>query len=64
MMIADLIRERLPHAPQMGLYVTPDLPEKKVRAALSDYATAVEAAEVLALYDATLTGTGGTLGSR
>mgnify|MGYP006282450873 CR=1 FL=1 len=59
MMIADLIRERLPHAPQMGLYVTPDLPEKKVRAALSDYATAVEAAEVLALYDATLTGTGG-----
>lgn len=43
----------------MGLYVTTDLPEKKVRAALSDYATAVDAAEVLALYDATLTGTGG-----
>jgi hypothetical protein len=58
MTIADLIRERLPHAPQMGLYVTPDVPEKKVRNALSDYATAVDATEVLALYDATLSGTG------
>ena len=59
MTIVELIRDRLPHAPQMGLYVTPDLPEKKVRNALSDYATAVEADEVLALYDATLSGTGG-----
>jgi hypothetical protein len=59
MTIVDLIRDRLPHAPQMGLYVTPDLPEKKVRNALSDYATALEADEVLALYDATLSGTGG-----
>lgn len=58
MTIVDLIRDRLPHAPQMGLYVTPDLPQAKVRNALSDYATAVEAADVLALYDATLSGTG------
>lgn len=55
----DLLRERLPHAPQMGLYVVPDLPADTVQAALSDYATDVERAEVLALYDATLSGTGG-----
>lgn len=59
MMIADLVRERLPHAPQMGLYVVPDLPTKPLRNALSDYATDVEQSEVLALYDATLSGTGG-----
>lgn len=59
MSVADLIRERLPHAPQMGLYVGPDLPEKKVQKALSDYATDVDPTEVVALYDATLTGTGG-----
>ncbi len=54
-----LLRERLPHAPQMGLYVAPHLPADTVRAALSDYATDAERAEVLALYDATLSGTGG-----
>lgn len=59
MTIQDLIRERLPHAPQMGLYVTPDLPEKKVQNARSDYAGEVASDEVLALYDATLSGTGG-----
>jgi len=59
MSTADLLRERLPHAPQMGLYVVPDLPDRPLRNALSDYATAVERAEVLALYDATLSGTGG-----
>jgi hypothetical protein len=55
----DLIRERLPHAPQMGLYVVPDLPAGPLRNALSDYADDVDRAEVLALYDATLSGTGG-----
>jgi len=59
MTIEDLIRERVPHAPQMGLYVAPDLPEKKVRNARSDYAGDVAPDEVLALYDATLSGTGG-----
>jgi len=58
MSIEALIRERLPHAPQMGLYVVPDLPTTKVRNALSDYAGDVDRAEVLALYDATLSGTG------
>lgn len=59
MSVADLIRERLPHAPQMGLYVNPDLPEEKVQRALADYAQDVDQEDVLALYDATLTGTGG-----
>jgi hypothetical protein len=59
MTIEELVRERLPHAPQMGLYVVPDLPDKQLRNALSDYATDVDRAEVLALYDATLSGTGG-----
>jgi len=55
----DLIRDRLPHAPQMGLFVVPDLPAGRLRRALSDYAADVDRSEVLALYDATLTGTGG-----
>ena len=59
MSTADLLRERLPHAPQMGLYVVPDLPDRPLRNALSDYADDVERSEVLALYDATLSGTGG-----
>lgn len=59
MTVADLVRERLPHAPQMGLYVVPDVPAKLLQNALSDYATDVDRSEVLALYDATLSGTGG-----
>lgn len=59
MTVADLIRERLPHAPQMGLYVAPDLPSDKVQRALSTYASTVDRDAVLALYDATLMGTGG-----
>jgi hypothetical protein len=59
MTVEDLIRDRLPHAPQMGLYVRPDLPESKLKNALSDYGTDIDRDDVLALYDATLTGTGG-----
>ena len=55
----DLLRDRLPHAPQMGLFVVPNLPEDRLNNALSDYATEVGRDEVLALYDATLSGTGG-----
>ena len=55
----DLLRDRLPHAPQMGLFVVPNLPEGRLNNALSDYATEVGRDEVLALYDATLSGTGG-----
>jgi len=42
----------------MGLYVVADLPDGPLQNALGDYATHVERAEVLALYDATLSGTG------
>ena len=55
----DLIRDRLPHAPKMGLFVAPDVPSGRLERALADYASEVSQGEVLALYDATLTGTGG-----
>lgn len=42
----------------MGLFVTPDLPSDRLQNALSAYAREVDREEVLALYDATLTGTG------
>ena len=54
-----LLRDRLPHAPQMGLFVAPNVPSDRLDNALSDYATKVGRDEVLGLYDATLSGTGG-----
>lgn len=58
MQMEDLLRDRLPHAPQMGLFVVPDLPADRVQNALSAFARDVTREEVLALYDATLSGTG------
>lgn len=52
----DLIRELIPHAPQMGLYVAPSIPKEKLQGALKDYATSVHHEDVRALYDATLLG--------
>ncbi len=52
----SLLRDLLPHAPQMGLYLAPDIPPGKLRGALQDYATGVHKEDVLALYDATLMG--------
>jgi hypothetical protein len=52
----DLIQELIPHAPQMGLYVAPNVPDAKRRNALSDYGTEMPPGDVIALYDATLTG--------
>lgn len=52
----SLLHEYLPHAPQHGLYRTPDLPADKLRAALQDYAPEIAAEDVLALYDATRLG--------
>ncbi len=51
-----LVREYLPQAPQHGLYLAPDIPESKLRAAIGDYAQRVRPDEVLALYDATRLG--------
>ena len=49
----ELIHTLIPHDPGLGLYVAPDIPRKKVRNALRDYAEGVSESEVLALYDAT-----------
>ena len=54
----DLIQELIPHAPNMGLYVAPNLPDDKRRNALLDYGKTMRAEEVVALYDATLMGSG------
>jgi hypothetical protein len=53
-----LLREYLPHAPNVGLYLAPEIPAEKLRAALSDYGAGVRPGEVLALYDATRLGSG------
>ena len=52
----DLIRELIPHAPQMGLYLAPGIPKEKLQGALGDYAKNTDRDDVLALYDATLMG--------
>lgn len=54
--MTDLLREYLPTAPDLGLYVVPDIPRGKLKAALGDYAGDVDPGEVLALYDATRLG--------
>lgn len=53
----DLIHELIPHAPQMGLYVAPSIPEDKLRNAIKDFAPSMAPEDVVALYDATLLGT-------
>ncbi len=53
-----LVAELIPHAPQLGLFVAPDIPADRLRNALSDFAANVPADDVLALYDATLLGSG------
>lgn len=54
----SLITDLLPHAPKVGLYVAPDVPEKKLRGAVRDYAKGVQPEDVIALYDGTLLGNG------
>ena len=51
-----LLREYLPTAPDLGLYVRPDIPSDKLRAAVGDYAPDVDPGDVVALYDATRLG--------
>lgn len=51
-----LLRELLPHAPHLGLYVAPHLPADKVEAARRAYGSGFDE-EVVALYDATRFGT-------
>ena len=51
-----LLREYLPTAPDLGLFVRPDIPADKLRAAVRDYAPDVDPGDVVALYDATRLG--------
>jgi len=51
-----LLRDLLPTSPDLGLYVAPDVPPKKLAAAISDYGADVRPGDVLALYDATRLG--------
>ena len=53
---ARLVRQLLPHAPQHGLYLAPDIPRPKLDGALGDYARGTTRPEVLALYDNTRLG--------
>lgn len=54
----DLILDLIPHAPNLGLFTAPHIPADKRRNALLDYAKTMRAEEVVALYDATLMGSG------
>lgn len=54
----NLLRETLPHAPRLGLYVAPNIPKEKVAAALEAYAPTLARERVIALYDATIFGSG------
>lgn len=54
--ISKLAQELLPHSPSHGLFLAPDIPPKKLRNAVRDFAKSVDEQEVLALYDATLSG--------
>lgn len=50
-----LLREMLPHAPQSGLYIAPDIPRSKLKNAVRDYAQSIrDKSTILALYDNTL----------
>jgi hypothetical protein len=51
-----LIAELIPHAPQHGLFLAPQIPPDKLANAVRDYAHDVPPDQVLALYDATRMG--------
>lgn len=53
------VRELIPHAPQLGLYLEPEIPSRKLERALKSYGEGVPRDDVVALYDATRLGTGG-----
>ncbi len=52
----DLIKEFIPNASGMGLYVVPQIPDEKLNNAIQDFAHGMNPSEVIALYDATLMG--------
>ena len=55
-MMVDLIRELIPHAPNLGLYLAPHIPSRKLRNAIKDYAPSLRQQDVVALFDGTRMG--------
>lgn len=53
-----LVRDYLPHAPALGLFVAPDIPPDRLSTALGAYGHGLRPPDVLALYDATRLGSG------
>jgi hypothetical protein len=51
-----LLVDLIPHAPQIGLFVRPHIPENRLHAALRDFGSGIATGDVIALYDATLLG--------
>lgn len=51
-----LLREYLPTDPELGLFVAPEIPPRKLAAAVQDYGADVDPEAVVALYDATRLG--------
>ncbi len=54
----SLVKNLLPHAPKIGLYVAPEIPSKRLRGATRDYAKDTHPEDILALYDGTFLGNG------
>ncbi|MCY4224203.1 MAG: hypothetical protein OXF06_05145 [Bacteroidetes bacterium] len=54
----SLIQDLLPHAPKIGLFVTPDIPQKRLKGATRDYAKDAHPEDIIALYDGTFLGNG------
>ena len=48
-----LLKELIPHAPKLGVYVEPHIPGKLLRNAIENYAPAMASVRVLALLDLT-----------
>ncbi len=54
----SLVQELLPHAPKIGLFVTPEIPSKRLKGATKDYAKKIHPEDIIALYDGTFLGNG------
>ncbi len=53
MLFEELLKDLIPHAPRLGIYVHPHIPQRLVHNAIVDYAPAMGSQEVLALLDLT-----------
>ena len=59
MNIEQLIKDKVPGMNELGkVYVTPDIPDKKINNAVASYAKDVESGFILAVIDTTIFGSG------